>query len=68
MNAVETRGLTRHFGDFVAVDGVELSISLRSLEDRLEILRLQADAYETLLAHLEDAQLARCGGIRRSRE
>ncbi len=48
----------------ISLDGVELSVSLRSLEDRLEILRLQAAAYESLVPHLDESQLARCSGIR----
>ncbi len=50
----------------ISLDGVELSVSLRTLEDRLEILRLQSAEYEALATHLDESQLARCAGIRRS--
>ena len=52
----------------ISLDGVELSVSLRSLEDRLEILRLQADAYASLASHLAESQRARSDAIRLSRD
>lgn len=52
----------------ISLDGVELSVSLRSLEDRLEILRLGANDYASLVPQLDESQRARCAGIRQSRD
>jgi hypothetical protein len=54
-------------GRGISLDGVELSVSLRSLEDRLEVLRLGDDDYESLSSQLDESQRARCAEIRRSR-
>jgi hypothetical protein len=45
---------------------IELNVSLRTIDDRIEVLRLGQGEYERIVPYLDEGQARRCAEIRRS--